>query len=168
MTIKYTQSEQRAIRIAENIKKGGTITAEIDKDCQAEHKYLKGEKMKTAKQGGAFAVRLRETLIGLDYSGQHLNNIMGAVKRAVDTGNAFSMNAYRKPAAKGTKSRDTQPKMVSTKSDDKKPEVVIAKRDGLTSEELSKEFRKVFEKMREGHADLVSFLIDALDEFDGK
>lgn len=167
MTIKLSKQEKLAQEVGTLVGQVGSIQKDIDAKCQSIRTMRKGKPVGTVKSGCAVMIRFKESQEKLGLAEQTIKNNLVTFRKAINEGKKYDVNAIRN-AKRGTKSRNDQPKMVSTKSDDKKPEVVVAKREGLTSEELSKEFRKVFEKMREGHADLVAFLIDALDEFDGK
>lgn len=166
MTIKLSKQEVLAQEVGTLVGQVGSIQKDIDAKCQAIRTMRKGKPVGTVRSGDVVMIRFQESQQKLGLAEQTIKNNLVTFRKAINEGKKYDVNAIRN-AKRGTKSRDDQPKMVSTKSDDKKPNVVVAKRDGLTSEELAKDLRKVFEKMREGHAELVAFLIDALDEYEG-
>jgi hypothetical protein len=162
MTVKknlVTKQEQLAIETAESIIAVGTAQASIDENCQALHKMLKGVKLGTVKSGCAVMIRFTETLASHGKAEQTIKNYATAFRRAVNEGVAFSMNAYRDSKKKGAN---------TTKSEDGKDSVVkltVAK--DVSVEDFAKGLRDVLEGKREQYAELVAFLIDAIDEFEG-
>ena len=159
MTVKYTKQEQLAISVAGNIVKVGSAQADIDKDCQALHKLLKGKKLGTVKNGDAVMIRFTETLAKAGKSEQTVKNYATAFRKAVNEGVPFSMNAYRAKAKKGAKGSESNSKGIK---------LVI--KGEPTIEEVSKALREIFnaENFREKYAELASFMTDALDEYDGE
>jgi hypothetical protein len=159
MTVKYTKQEQLAISVAGNIVKVGSAQADIDKDCQALHKMLKGKKLGTVKNGDAVMIRFTETLAKAGKSDQTVKNYATAFRKAVNEGVPFSMNAYRAKASKGAKG-----------SESNSTGVKLVIKGEPTAEQVSKALRDIFnaEKFREKYAELASFMTDALDEYDGE
>ena len=159
MTVKYTKQEQLAINVAGNIVKVGSAQADIDKDCQALHKLLKGNKLGTVKSGDAVMIRFTETLAKAGKSEQTVKNYATAFRKAVNEGVPFSMNAYRNKVSKGAK---------GSKSGEVGIKLTI--KGEPTAEEVSKALRDIFnaEKFREQYAELASFMVDDLDEYDGE
>ena len=157
---KFTKQEELAINTAQTIIMVGTATSTINENCKAIRALRKGKALGTAKSGCAVMVRFVETFDGLGKSEQTIKNYATAFKKAVDSGIDFSMNVYRKPKSKGAN---------TTKSEDGKESVVkltIAKDTSV--EDFAKGLRDVLEGKREQYAELVAFLIDAIDEFEGK
>ena len=159
MTVKYTKQEQLAIATANDIIKVGSAQAEIDKNCQALHKLLKGNKLGTVKSGDAVMIRFTETLTKAGKSDQTVKNYATAFRKAVNEGVPFSMNAYRAKASKGAKG-----------SESNSTGVKLVIKGEPTAEQVSKALRDIFnaEKFREKYAELASFMTDALDEYDGE
>jgi len=157
--IALTASEQRAISIAELIKTGDTIGKDMDNLCKAEHKYRKGKPVGTVRSGDAFMVRLNESLIGLGYTGSTLANKLTAVRIAVNEGKNFAHKPYAQPTKKGA---STAPKGKAVSGVKFKGDAKI--------EDIVKGLREMFNKFKadDKTAELASFLIDALDEFDGE
>jgi hypothetical protein len=157
--IALTASEQRAISIAELIKTGDTIGKDMDTLCKAEHKYRKGKPVGTVRSGDAFMVRLNESLIGLGYAGSTLANKLTAVRIAVNEGKNFAHKPYAQPTKKGA---STAPKGKAVSGVKFKGDAKI--------EDIVKGLREMFNKFKadDKTAELASFLIDALDEFDGE
>lgn len=158
MTTKYTKQEQLAIDTAKAVVGVGNMQAEIDKNCQAIHKLLKGNKLGTVKNGDAVMVRFTETLSKAGKSEQTVKNYATAFRKACNDGVPFSMNAYRAKVAKGAQ----QGKGSGSLRFDAKGD---AKADDIT-----KKLRDLFNKLkeREDTTELASFLIDALDEYEGE
>jgi hypothetical protein len=158
-TVKYTKQEQIAIKVASAIAEVGAIQSGIDAWCQELHKLLKGKKLGTVKTGDAVMVRFTETLEQAGKAEQTVKNYATAFRKAVNEGVPFSMNAYR---AKGKKGAKTE------KSDEAQAIVKLTIVKDSTADQVAQGLRQVFEAKREQYAELVSFLIDALDEYDGK
>lgn len=157
--IKFTANETLAIKTAEAIIEVGNMSKTIDENCQKIHKALKGKKLGTVKTGDAVMVRFTETLEQAGKAEQTVKNYATAFRKAVNEGVPFSMNAYR---AKGKKGAKTE------KSDEAQAVVKLTIVKDSTAEQVADGLRQVFEAKREQYAELVSFLIDALDEYDGK
>ena len=157
--IKFTANEVLAIDTAKAIVAVGTMSLTINENCQKIHKGLKGNKLGTVKAGDAVMIRFTETLAELGLAEQTVKNYATAFRKACNEGTAFSMNAYRKPSKKGAK---------TTKSEETQATVKLSIAKDSTAEQVAEGLRQVFEAKRETYAELVSFLIDALDEYEGK
>ena len=103
MTVKYTQSEQRAIVIGNALVAGRSATATIDKECKAEHSARKGKEVGTLSSGDAFMVRINEVLTKAGWKEQTIKNALTTVRKAVNKGDKFSLNPYRDAKPKGAK-----------------------------------------------------------------
>lgn len=159
MTIQLSKQEQLSVDVANNIVVAGNATAEIDKGCQAIRKARKGKPLGTVKSGDAVMIRFTEVLAKAGKAEQTIKNLATAFRKAVNDGVPFSMNAYRKPAAKGAK---------VTKANESKPIVKLSIVKDSPADSVSKGLRQAVEQYREQYAELVAFVIDALDEFDGE
>lgn len=159
--IKFTVNETLAIETAKAVIGVGTMTASIDEHCQKIHKNLKGNKLGTIKNGDAVMIRFGETLMTEKPSlaESSYKNMLTAFRQACNEGKPFSLNAYRKSAKKGAN---------TTKSEEESAVVKLTIKKDSTAEQVANGLRQVFEAKREGYAELVSFLIDALDEYEGK
>ena len=158
-TIKFTANENLAIETAKAIVAVGTMSATINDNCAKIHKGLKGKKLGTVKNGDAVMIRFTETLADLGKAEQTVKNYATAFRTACNEGKPFSMNAYRKTAKKGAS---------HAKSDAEESVVKLSIRKDSTAEQVADGLRQVFEAKRETYAELISFLVDALDEFEGK
>ena len=158
-TVKYTKQEQIAINVASAIAEVGALQGGIDAWCQDLHKMLKGNKLGTVKSGDAVMIRFTETLEKAGKAEQTVKNYATAFRKAVNEGVPFSMNAYRAKAKKGAN---------HAKSDAEESVVKLSIRKDSTAEQVADGLRQVFEAKRETYAELISFLVDALDEFEGK
>jgi undecaprenyl pyrophosphate synthase len=159
MTIKLSKQETLAIQTAEAIVTVGTAQATIDANCQAIRKARKAKPIGTVKNGCAVMIRFTETLAKAGKSEQTVKNYATAFRKAVNDGVPFSMNAYRAPTKKGAKS--TSSNEVSVK---------VTLKGEPDSETVAKKLREIFNgwKKKDLHAELASFMLDALDEFDGE
>ena len=161
--IKLTQSEVRAIEIGQLIQQGLTITESINAVCQAERKARKGKEVGTAKSGDAFMVRLKETLVSEGYakeSDNKLSKMLNAVRVCINTGNKFVLNPH-----------DTKRKGAKTaKSTEQKSKIVIKIEGKPDVSEVAEALRQAIndDAFRDNYGDLAAYLVDALDEFEGK
>ena len=157
--VKYSVNETLAIETAETIIAVGTMSATINENCKKIHKNLKGNKLGTVKSGDAVMIRFNETLTKNGLAEQTIKNYATAFRKACNEGVPFSMNAYRKSGSKGAK---------GSKSNEVGIKLTI--KGEPTAEEVSKALRDIFnaEKFREQYAELASFMVDALDEYDGE
>jgi len=159
--VKYSVNETLAIGVAKAVIGVGTMTATIDSDCQKIHKNLKGNKLGTIKSGDAVMIRFGETLKAEKPSlaESSYKNMLTAFRKSCNEGVPFSLNAYRKSGSKGAK---------GSKSNEVGVKLTI--KGEPTADEVSKALRDIFnaEKFREQYAELASFMVDALDEYDGE
>jgi hypothetical protein len=158
MTLKLSNQEQLAVEVANGIVAVGTAQASIDKACQAIKKARKGKPLGTVAKGCAVMIRFTEVLLKAGKSEQTVKNYATAFRKAVNDGVPFSMNAYRAKASKGSQAGKTSNTTgVKFKGDAKLEDIV-------------KGLRTMFNKFKENDktASLASYLIDALDDFEGK
>ena len=156
MTVKYTKQEQYSINVANAIVVAGNATAEIDKNCQALRKELKGKPMGTVKSGDAKMIRFVEILTKAGKAEQTIKNLATAFRKAVNDGVPFSMNAYRAKASKGAQ---TTPKAKVAS---------VAFKGDASVDDIVKGLRTLFNKFKSDDktATLASFLLDGLDEYE--
>lgn len=160
--IRFTPSENRAVEIGKLIKQGVTITIAINTICQAERKARKGKEIGTAKSGDAFMVRLKETLISEKYAADgdnKLSKVLTEVRKAINTGSAFSLNSTSDAKRKGAKTAKSDPK----------PKVTIKIEGSPKVEDVAKALREAVnsDAFRENYGDLAAYLVDALNDFEG-
>lgn len=136
---------------------GDSFTAKANESAANLHKYCKksGVKVGTMKSDCAIMagfVSVAET----HYSGKVLENLCSTFRKACNTGSDFSHNPNRKKSgAKTSKSAESAAVVRLT----------IVKDSDIS--EVAQGLREALEGKREQYAELVAFLIDALDEFDG-
>ena len=162
MTIKLSNQEQLAIQVAKDILAVQGAQAEIDKNCQAIRKARKSKPLGTVKSGCAVMIRFTEALAKAGKSEQTVKNYATAFRKAVNDGVPFSMNAYRAKASKGAQASKGSSASASTIRLEVKGEPKV--------EELSGALRKFLNKLKgqDQYAQLASFMLDGLDEFDGE
>ena len=161
MTVKYTKLETLAQDIAKGFVGVIGLQATIEANRQAMVKLLKGRKLKTAKAGGAEIIRFKEELEKSGkYSEQTVKNTCTTFLKGVNENKPFSFNPYR---AKGAQ---TAPKGSSASASTIRLEV----KGEPKAEEVAGALRKFFNKLKgqDQYAQLASFLLDGLDEFDGE
>ena len=174
MTIKKTTqvvpatSAQRGTELAKVIKTGDSIGASMDSICQAEHKARKGQNVGTVTSGDVFMVALHKGLTALGYTGSSLANKLTAVRNAVNEGKAFQHKPYAKPKAKGAK--PAQGKAKGSKATEDKAGLTVTITGEPEATEVASVFRKFLNKIKanDKYAELASFMLDGLDEFDGE
>lgn len=161
-----TTSAQRGAELAKVIKSGDTIGQSMNDICKAEHKARKGQNVGTVKTGDVFMVELNKGLIALGYSGSTLANKLTAVRKACNEGGEFQHKPYAKPKAKGAK--PTQGK--GKKATEDKAGLTVTLTGEPEAKEVSSVFRKFLNKIKanDKYAELASFMLDGLDEFDGE
>lgn len=159
MTVKYTKQEQVAIQVAKDIATGGTIQKTINDGIAELRKLRKGKPLETLAKGCAVMVRVVETWNGLGLKEQTVKNYATAFRKAYNDNKPFSMNPYRDSAKKGAS---------STKANEVGVKITIkGEPDEAT---IAEKLREIFNgwKKKDKHAELAMFLLDGLDEFDGK
>ena len=161
MTIKLSNQEKLSIEVANNIVVAGNATAEIDKGCQALRKARKGKPLGTVKSGDANMIRFTEVLAKAGKAEQTIKNLATAFRKAVNDGVPFSMNAYRKPVSKGSQAGKTTEGKATTG---------VKFKGDASIDDIVKGLRTMFNKFKESDktASLASYLVDALDDFEGK
>jgi hypothetical protein len=159
-------SAQRGAELAKVIKSGDSIGSTMNEICKAEHKARKGQNVGTVKSEDPFMVALNNGLIALGYSGSTLANKLTAVRKACNEGGEFQHKPYAKPKAKGAK--PAQGKGKQAKAD--KAGLTVTLTGEPEAEEVSSVFRKFLNKIKanDKYAELASFMLDGLDEFDGE
>lgn len=159
MTVKLSPQEVLAVATANAILTASNATAEIDKNCQAIRKASKGKPMGTLKTGDARMVRFVEVLQKAGKAEQTIKNLATAFRKAVNDGVPFSMNAYRKPVAKGAQ---TAPKAKGAKV------ASVNFKGDASVDDIVKGLRNLFNKFKtdDKTAVLASFLLDGLDEYE--
>jgi hypothetical protein len=162
MTVKLSNQEQLAIQVAKDILAVQGAQAEIDKNCQAIRKARKSKPLGTVKSGCAVMIRFTEALSKAGKSEQTVKNYATAFRKAVNEGVAFSMNAYRAKASKGAQAGKGSSASGST--------IRLEVKGEPKPEEVAGALRKFFNKLKgqDQYAQLASFLLDGLDEFDGE
>lgn len=147
-----------ATQVASFKAQGDSFTAKANETAQALHKYCKKAKIKVGTMKSDCAIMapfLAEA--SKYYSGKVLENLCSTFRKAVNEGSDFSHNPNRKKSgAKTTKSAESASVVKLT----------IVKDSDVA--EVAQGLREVFEAKREQYAELVAFLIDALDEFEGQ
>lgn len=165
-TNKPATSVTRALEIANLIKTGDTIGASMSELCTAEHKARKGKPVGTVTSGDEFMVTLNKSLIGLGYTGSTLANKLTAIRKAINEGKGFEHKPYAKPKAKGAKPAQGKGKQAKAE----KAGLTVTLTGEPSPEEVSGVFRKFLNKIKanDKYAELASFMLDGLDEFDGE
>mgnify|MGYP003654607842 CR=1 FL=1 len=161
MTVKYTKQEVLANEVGTLVGQAGTINKQIDDKCQQIKTIRKGKPLGTVKSGDAVMIRFKEAQEKLGLAEQTIKNNLTTFRKAVNEGKKYDVNANRK--AKGAQ---TAPKGSSASASSIRLEV----KGEPKTEELSGAFRKFFNKLKgqDQYAQLASFLLDGLDEFDGE
>jgi hypothetical protein len=159
MTVKLSTQEVLAQSVANNILTASNATQAIDKDCQAIRKARKNKPLGTVKSGCAVMIRFVEVLSKAGKAEQTVKNLATAFRKAVNDGVPFSMNAYRKPVAKGAQ---TSPKAKGAKV------ASVNFKGDASVDDIVKGLRNLFNKFKadDKTATLASFLLDGLDEYE--
>lgn len=162
MTVKYTPSENRAVNIGNALVAGKNATATIDAECQAERKARKGKDVGTVKTGDVFMLRIQEVLTKAKWKEQSIKNALTTVRKAVNKGDKFSLNPYRDASNK----KGSQ----AGKTGDNAKAIAVKFTGEPKAVDVVKGLREMFNKLKakDDTAVLASFLIDALDEYEGK
>jgi hypothetical protein len=156
-----TAQECLAVDIGNLVGQRDTINAEMDKKCTELRKMRKGKNIGTQSSDCAVMKRFLESQIARGLSENTIKNNCTTFRKAVNEGKPYDVNANRK--AKGAQ---TAPKGSSASASSIRLEV----KGEPKTEELSGAFRKFFNKLKgqDQYAQLASFLLDGLDEFDGE
>lgn len=161
MTVKLTKQETLAQEIGALVGQAGTINKQIDEKCQAIRSLRKNKPVGTVKSGDAVMIRFKEAQEKLGLAEQTIKNNLTTFRKAINDGKAYDVNANRK--AKGAQ---TNPKGSSASASSIRLEV----KGEPKVEELSGALRKFLNKLKgqDQYAQLASFMLDGLDEFDGE
>jgi hypothetical protein len=165
MTIKKSAVQKaptfNAVQTAKDVAsfkaQGDSFTAKANESASALHKYCAKAKIKVGTMKSdcvimAGFVSVAETF----YSGKVLENLCSTFRKACNTGSDFSHNPNRKKSgAKTSKSAESAAVVRLT----------IVKDSDIS--EVAQGLREALEGKREQYAELVAFLIDAIDEFEG-
>ena len=162
MTIKYTKQEVLASEIGALVGQAGTINKTIDAKCADIRKLLKGKQIGTVKSGDAIMIRFKEAQEKLKLAEQTIKNNLTTFRKAINEGKAYDVNANRKAGvgkAKGAKATTSQEQGVKL--------VIKGEPDDVT---VAQKLREIFNKLKtnDKYANLASFMLDGLDEFDGE
>ena len=136
---------------------GDSFTAMANETASALHKYCKDKGIKVGTMKSectimAGFVSVAETF----YSDKVLENLCSSFRKACNDGKVFGHNPNRKPSgAKTSKSAESAAVVRLT----------IVKDSDIS--EVAQGLREALEGKREQYAELVAFLIDAIDEFEG-
>lgn len=137
----------------------GTFSEQADKHAQAIHKYVKKTGIKVGTKTSDCAIMAGFVSVAeKKLSGKSLENECSRFRKACNTGAPFSHNGTRDRKKSGAKTSKSAESVAVVK-------LTIVK-DAEVSE-VSQGLREALEGKREQYAELVAFLIDALDEFDG-
>ena len=160
MTVKLSTQEVLAVAVANGIVAVGTAQASIDKGCQDIRKARKNKPLGTVKSGCAVMIRFTEVLAKAGKSEQTVKNYATAFRKAVNDGVPFSMNAYRAKASKGSQAGKGKTAPATTG---------VKFKGDAKLEDIVKGLRTMFNKFKENDktASLASYLVDALDDFEG-
>jgi hypothetical protein len=158
MTVKLSNQEVLAIEIANDIVAGATISQSINEKGGKIRKLRKGKPLGTARSGDAVCLRFKETLEKKGLGEQTIKNYLVDFRKMVNDGVPFNMNPKR---AKGAQ---TSPKAKGAKVNG------VSFKGEAKIEDIVKGLRGLFNKMKQDDktAELASFLLDAVDEFEGK
>lgn len=161
MTVKYTKQETLANEVGTLVGQAGTINKTIDEKCQQIRTLRKNKPVGTVKSGDAVMIRFKEAQEKLGLAEQTIKNNLTTFRKAINEGKTYDVNASRK--AKGAQ---TTPKGSSATASTIRLEV----KGEPKVEELSGALRKFLNKLKgqDQYAQLASFMLDGLDEFDGE
>lgn len=157
MTVKYTKAETLASEIGTLVGQAGTINKQIDDKCAEIRKLRKNKPIGTVKSGDAIMIRFKESQDKLGLAEQTVKNNLTTFRKAINEGKAYDVNATRK--AKGAKQKGSVV-----------PDVKVILSGEPDEETVAKKLREIFNgwKKKEKNASLAMFLLDGIDEFEGK
>jgi hypothetical protein len=158
-TVKSFNPVETAKLAADCNAKAGTFSALANDHAQAIHKHVKkaGLTVGTMKSDCAIMAGF-VSVAGKTAQGKVLENLCSTFRKACNTGSTFSHNPSRDAKKKGAKTSKSAETAAVVK-------LTIVKDSDIN--EVAQGLREVFEGKREQYAELVAFLIDALDEFEG-
>lgn len=136
---------------------GDSFTAKANESATALHKYCTKAKIKVGTMKSDCVIMAGFVSVAeKHYSGKVLENLCSTFRKACNTGSDFSHNPNRKKSgAKTSKSAESAAVVRLT----------IVKDSDIS--EVAQGLREALEGKREQYAELVAFLIDAIDEFEG-
>jgi len=158
-TVKTFNPVEIAKLAADCNAKAGTFSALANDHAQSIHKHVKkaGLTVGTMKSDCAIMAGF-VSVAGIAAKGKVLENLCSTFRKACNTGSAFSHNPSRDAKKKGAKTSKSAESAAVVK-------LTIVKDSDIT--EVAQGLREALEGKREQYAELVAFLIDALDEFEG-
>ena len=159
MTIKLTKAETLAGEVGALVGQAGTINKTIDDKCQQIRTLRKGKPIGTVKSGDAIMIRFKEAQEKLNLAEQTIKNNLTTFRKAINEGKAYDVNAIRK--AKGSQAGKGKPESKSLRFEAK---------GEAKADDIVKKLRELFNKLKakDETAELASFLLDGLDEYEGK
>ena len=148
---------QTAKDVASFKAQGDSFTAKANESASALHKYCAKAKIKVGTMKSDCVIMAGFVSVAEQfYAGQILANLCSTFRKACNEGKVFGHNPNRKPSgAKTSKSAENAAVVRLT----------IVKDSDIS--EVAQGLREALEGKREQYAELVSFLIDAIDEFEG-
>ena len=158
-TVKSFNPVETAKLAADCNAKAGTFSALANDHAQAIHKHVKkaGLTVGTMKSDCAIMAAF-VSIAGIAAKGKVLENLCSTFRKSCNTGSAFSHNPSRDAKKKGAKTSKSAESAAVVK-------LTIVKDSDIS--EVAQGLREALEGKREQYAELVAFLIDALDEFEG-
>jgi hypothetical protein len=156
-TIGLTEQEILAQEVGQLVGQRDTINATMDIKCKQINKLRKGKPIGTQASECAVMKRFLESQIARGLSENTIKNNCTTFRKAVNEGKAYDVNSHRKAkGAKATKANEVDVKIILKGDPD----------DQTVAEKL----RDIFNgwKQKEKHASLAMFLLDGIDEFEGK
>jgi hypothetical protein len=146
-----------AAQVASFKAQGDSFTAKANETAAALHKHCKKSKITVGTMKSDCVIMAAFVAEASKYyDGKVLENLCSTFRKAVNTGSDFSHNPNRKKSgAKTTKSAESVAVVKLT----------IVKDSDIN--EVAQGLREALEGKREQYAELVAFLIDAIDEFEG-
>ncbi len=158
-TVKSFNAVETAKLAADCNAKAGTFSALANDHAQSIHKYVKkaGLTVGTMKSDCAIMAGF-VSIAEKTAQGKVLENLCSTFRKACNTGSAFSHNPSRDAKKKGAKTSKSAETAAVVK-------LTIVKDSDIN--EVAQGLREALEGKREQYAELVAFLIDALDEFEG-
>ena len=158
-TVKSFNPVETAKLAADCNAKAGTFSALANDHAQAIHKHVKKAGLTVGTMNSDCAIMAGfVSVAGKTAQGKVLENLCSTFRKACNTGSPFSHNPSRDAKKKGAKTSKSAETAAVVK-------LTIVKDSDIN--EVAQGLREVFEGKREQYAELVAFLIDALDEFEG-
>jgi hypothetical protein len=158
-TVKSFDAVATAKLAADCNAKAGSFSAMANEHAQAIHKYVKKAGIVVGTMKSDCAIMQGFISIAEKTArGKGLENLCSTFRKACNTGSPFSHNPSRDAKKKGAKTSKSAEKPAIVK-------LTIVKDSDIS--EVAQGLREALEGKREQYAELVAFLIDALDEFEG-